>query len=159
MRELEHEQPATGFQHAVQARERALLVRDVAQPKADRHAVEARGANGSASASAEHVVDVAGEPAFNSRVAALSSIAALMSVTTTRPVRPTAARARREIAAAGGDVERLLARPQARLRDREALPQPVQAADISVVHQVVARGDGVEDAAHAGLLSPRGTCS
>ena len=80
-----------------------------------------------------------------------------MSVTTTRPVRPDAPREPdREIAAAGRDVERLLAGPQTRLRDREALPQPVQPARHRVVHEVVARRDGVEHAAHAGLLlAPR----
>jgi hypothetical protein len=61
-----------------------------------------------------------------------------------------------EIAAAGCDVERLLAGPKPRLRDRETLPEPVQTARHRVVHEVVARSDGVEHAADAGfLLAPR----
>ena len=92
-------------------------------------------------------------PAFRRRVRPSSSIAALMSVTTTRPRAPDAPReADGEIAAAGRDVERLLAGSKARLRDREALPQPMQPARHHVVHEVVARCDRIENAAHAGLL-------
>ena len=92
-------------------------------------------------------------PAFNRRVRPSSSIAALMSVHDDAAAAPDFAREPdREIAAAGRDVERLLAGSKARFRDREALPQPMQPARHHVVHEVVARCDRIENAAHAGLL-------
>src|SRR5688572_14026322 len=59
LRELEHEQPAARLQDAEEARERALLVRHVAQPEADRHAMEAVRHERQRFGVGEHVVDVA----------------------------------------------------------------------------------------------------
>ena len=74
--------------------------------------------------------------------------------------RPDAARERaREVARAAGDVEHAVARPHAAHRDRERLPQAVQAERHQVVHQVVLRRDRLEDAGDLAGLLASGTCS
>ena len=53
-----------------------------------------------------------------------------------------------DVAGAAGHVEDRLALARRHPADERVLPQPVQAARHQVVHQVVARGDAGEDAAH-----------
>ena len=48
-----------------------------------------------------------------------------------------------------GDIECLLTGLEAGERERELLPQPVQAARHEVVHQVVLARHGIEHATHA----------
>ena len=60
---------------------------------------------------------------------------------------------RREVAGAPGDVEDAVPGTHAGELDSEALPEPVDTAGHQVVHEVVARGHGVEDSGdQAGLL-------
>ena len=54
-----------------------------------------------------------------------------------------------EITRAAGDVERPLTRSQVGLRERELLPDPMQASRHQIVHQVVFGGHRVENAANA----------
>jgi hypothetical protein len=77
-----------------------------------------------------------------------------MSVIHTCPVGARAlGERRREVAAAGGDVEHARARAHAAHLEREALPQAMQPQRHEVVHQVVGGRDRAEDLAHApGLL-------
>ncbi len=67
-----------------------------------------------------------------------------------------AGHSRGQVAGAAGHVQRALPGPQLGQLQRETFPEPMHARGHQVVHQVVASGDGIEDAAHApGLLCPR----
>ena len=98
----------------------------------------------------DHEGDLRAEALVDQAVAAAREHLAVDVGQHREPVAPDLAReAGAEVAGAGGDVERALPGPQARLQQREALPQPVHAAGHEVVHQVVAAGDGIEHAADA----------
>src|SRR5690606_9358701 len=128
-------------------------VGDVAQAEADRDAMERAVRERQRLRVRLHVGDVAGDAGIEQPVAAELEhppvdVRDEHVPRSSDPLRE----AEREVPAAGRDVERLLAGAQARLRDGEALPVPVQAERHHVVHQVVAGGDRVEDAAHLLLL-------
>ena len=57
-----------------------------------------------------------------------------------------------KVAGAARDVERALAGPQARQRQREFLPETMRAPGHQVVHQVVVARNRIEHAAHTALL-------
>src|SRR5437763_5208671 len=83
-------------------------------------------------------------------------MAALISVSTTRPRSPTW----RANPAARSPVppatSRALPRSEIGEREGEPLPQPMDPARHEVVHQVVAAGDRIEHAPHAaGFITPR----
>ena len=147
-RELEHRGDTARLQHAAHLRERAFLVRHVAQPEGDADAVECaigkrqrlgialHGGHGDApveqlvASGGEHgAVDV-GEHHHSAGTDAIGEEA-------------------RQIARAAGEIQHAHAVAHGGGAHREALPPAMQAGRHEIVHEVVLAGDRIEHAAHA----------
>ena len=151
LRELQHQQPAAGTQHAVHLGQRLVLVGHVAQ--AEGHADQVEGAVlvgqrlGVAEVGGQHqaLVDQALAAGAQHRLVdvGVHDHAALADLLGEQP---------RHVAGAAGDVQHAVARLEVGHGQRVALPGAVQAHRHQVVHDVVARSDRVEHAAHAPSL-------
>ena len=151
LREFEHQHAPAGAGDARHLGQRAILVRHVAKPEGHAHAVEGIGCE-------RQLLRIA--HGKRREVARIDQLVAPdrehgridVGHPHAAPGADALGERERQVAAAGGHVEDLVALAHARERDGESLPHAMQAHRHQVVHEVVAGRDGTEDLADLGGL-------
>ena len=145
--DLEHDHAAAGLHHPRHLGQPALEVGEVARPEADGRGVEAV-------VGVRELERVAPLPRQLRRLRARALEHALGEVGADHLAagRDPPRQLDREVAGAGGDVERAVARPQPREVGRALAPAVVQPRRHDRVHEVVEAGDAVEHRADLALL-------
>lgn len=137
-RELQHQQAATGLEHAQHGADRFVLVGDVAQAEGDGHAVEVVVREGQLLGVRLDEADVAGDALVEQLVAAdLEHRGVDVGQHHLAGRADQARELPGQVAGAAGDVEHAVPAAHAGQLDGEALPQAMDATGHQVVHQVV----------------------
>ena len=154
--ELQAEEAPAGLQHPARLGQGLVDLGDIAQPEGDGIGIDAAVGQGQGLGIARHPIDPGDDSAVDGPVAPDRQHGRGQIADDDPGARPRLRqKALGDVAGPAGDIEQELARPGRQPIDHGRLPQAVDAPGHQIVHQVVAPGDALENAAHQARLLRR----
>ena len=147
--ELQAEEAPAGPQHPARLGQGLVDLGDIAQAEGDGIGIDAAVGQGQGLGIPRHPVDPGNDSPVDGPVAAHRQHGRGQVADDDPGARPRLCQETLgDIAGPAGDIEQELARPGRQPVDHGRLPEPVDAPGHQVVHEVVAPGDALENAAH-----------